>query len=109
MQTSSHPRKGFTPAQRQKILNAYRRGEVTQREYARQAGIGFSTLRKWLHQVAVPPADEKAGFIEVPNLLASSPSPAPYRLHLPNQVLLEIAPGFQTGEVAALLGLLTTP
>jgi hypothetical protein len=109
MQTASPPRKDFTPAQRQKIVSAYRRGKLTQREFARQAGIGFSTLRKWLHQAAVPSPSREACFVEVPNLISSSPPPAPYRLHLPNQVLLEIGPGFQTGEVAALLGLLITP
>lgn len=109
MQTASFPPKGFTPAQRQRIVSAYQRSELTQREYARQASIGCSTLRKWLQQAAVSPAVEKAGFIEVPNLLSATSAPAPYRLHLPNQVLLEIGPGFQTGEVAALLGLLITP
>jgi hypothetical protein len=109
MQTASHPRKDFTPRERQRIVSACQRSDLTQREYARQAGIGCSTLRKWLREVAGPPVSEKAGFIEVPNLLPSSPAPALYRLHLPNERLLEIASGFQPEEVAALLSLLTTP
>lgn len=98
MQTASPLRKDFTPAQRQKIVTAYRRGTLTQKESAHQAGIGCSTLRKWLHQAAAPQPSREADFVEVPNLLPATSAPAPYRLHLLTQVLDD---RFTVGNVLA--------
>jgi len=105
MQTSSTHRKRLTPAQRERILGAYRRSRLSQRAFAAQAGIGLSTLRLWLRRSAAPPTDA-AGFVQIPHLLAQATTAAVYRLHLKNGVIVEIGSGFAREEVAALLHLL---
>lgn len=105
MPTSSTVRKRLTPAQRNRILAAYQRSRLPQREFATQAGIGLSTLQLWLRKAVAPPAGATA-FVQVPNLLAQAPAAAVYRLHLAGGVILEIGSGFQSEEVAALLQLL---
>ncbi len=105
MQISSTDRKRLTPAQRERILSAYRRSQLSQRSFAAQAGIGLSTLQRWLSNSASRRADT-AGFVELPNLLTQLPPAAVYRLHLKNGVVVEIGSGFQGEEVAMLLELL---
>jgi transposase-like protein len=43
-------RRRLTPQQRQRLLARYHKGQFTQREFAARAGIGLSTLFKWLQQ-----------------------------------------------------------
>lgn len=105
MQTSATNRKRRSPAQREKILSAYRQSKLTQRVFAAQAGIGLSTLQLWLRKGVASPADP-AGFVQLPNLLTQPAAPAVYRLHLKNGVMVEIGSGFARAEVAALLQLL---
>jgi hypothetical protein len=107
MQTPLSHRKRRTPAQREKILIAYRRSELPQRAFAARAGIGLSTLGLWLRQAKATPATV-AGFVEVPNLLPPPPAAALYRLHLGAGVLVEVSSGFQPAEVAALVQLFPT-
>ena len=105
MQNSLPVRKHSTPTQREKILQAYQRSQLTQKEFAREAGIGVSTLAAWLRKAAVKGKDCPS-FVAVPNLLpAPSPGPA-YRLQWPGGLSLEVRSGFSTGELAALLQLL---
>jgi len=107
MQTSFTVRKHKTPAQRERILRAYQRSELPQRDFARKRGIGLSTLQLWLRKAAAgPSAESKGSFISIPNLLAQSASGAPYRLHLGGAMSLEIGSGFRSEELAALLALL---
>jgi hypothetical protein len=42
----------------------------------------------------------------VPNLLATQPQPGAYRLYFPQGLQLEVAQGFELGEVRALAQLL---
>jgi hypothetical protein len=80
---------------------------LTQKEFAREAGIGVSTLAAWLRKAAVKRGN-RPSFVAVPNLLPA-PSPAPaYRLQWPGGLSLEVRSGFSTGELAALLQLLPT-
>ena len=105
MQNSSLVRKHSTPAQRERILHAYQRSQLTQKEFARDAGIGVSTLAAWLRKTAVK-GEGRSSFVAVPNLLpAPSPGPA-YRLQWPGGLRLEIPPGFSSGELATLFQLL---
>ncbi len=104
MQKSSIVRKRLTPAQREKILNAYQRSELPQRDFALQAGISVSTLQLWLRKAAA--SESSPAFIQVPNLLSSVAGPAMYRLHLGSGVMLDIGSGFGSEELAALLTLL---
>lgn len=105
MQTSSTHRKRLTPAQRERILRAYRQSKLSQRAFAAQAGIGLSTLQLWLRKRAMPPADAP-DFVPIPNWLAPAPAAAVYRLHLKNGVIVEMGSGVKPQEVAALLQLL---
>lgn len=43
-------RRRLTPQQRQRLLSRFHQGQFTQREFAARAGIGLSTLVKWLQQ-----------------------------------------------------------
>lgn len=103
MQRLTPVRRRRTPAQRDEILAAYQRSQLTQREFAAQAGIGGSTLTSWLRQAATAKPSGAGAFVPVPNLFsAAAPTPA-YRLQFPRGVIVEVAPGFQTEELGALL------
>jgi len=43
-------RRRLTSQQRQRLLARYHKGQFTQKEFAARAGIGLSTLIKWLQQ-----------------------------------------------------------
>ena len=98
-------RKRPTQAQREAIVSAYQRSQLTQREFANQAEISVSALQLWLRKAARLSTQTPA-FVEVPNLLAQAPGPAVYRLRLPGAIDLEIGSGFRPEELAALLQLL---
>jgi transposase-like protein len=107
MSTASRVRKRLTQAQRERILSDYRGTRLSQRDFARQAGIGVSTLQLWLRKAADSPASaSSAGFVEVPNPLAQAPGAAAYRLRLVGGIDLEIASGFRAVELLSLLGVL---
>ena len=95
-----------TQAQREAILTAYRRSQLTQREFASQAGISVSALQLWLRKAAGRPSIQTTAFVQVPNLLAQAPGPAVYRLHLPGAIDLEVGSGFRPEELASLLQVL---
>ena len=97
---SSSVRKHRTPAQRKELLQDYQRSGMTQREYARRAGIALSTLQRWLKRADCPP-----GFIALPRVSAPVEPTAPYRLHLGKGTILEVSAGFRAQELAALLAL----
>jgi transcriptional regulator with XRE-family HTH domain len=99
-------RKRPTQAQREAIVIAYRRSQLTQREFASEAGISVSALQLWLRTAAARPCTETTAFVQVPNLLAQAPGPAVYRLHLPGAIDLEVGSGFRPEELASLLQLL---
>jgi len=102
MQISARVRRRFTPAQRAKILAAYQRSGLPQKDFSVQAGIGHSTLTLWLRTAAAKDAGTST-FVPVPNLLSvASTSPA-FRLQFPQGVIVEVAPGFQAEELGALL------
>lgn len=98
-------RKHLTETQRQRILESYQRSQLTQREFASQAGISVSALQLWLRK-ATRPSPQASGFVQIPNLLSQTSGPAAYRLHLGGGIDLEISSGFRPEELAALLQLL---
>jgi transcriptional regulator with XRE-family HTH domain len=108
MQNSSHVRKHLTPAQREKILQSYRRSQLTQREFAAQAGIGVSTLLAWLRKESAGAGPDRPTFMALPNLLSAAPAPPAFRLQWPGGLSLEVRSGFSSEELAALLQLLPT-
>jgi hypothetical protein len=105
MQDSSHVRKHPTAAQREKILRAYGRSQLPQKEFAVQAGIGVSTLAAWLRKAAIK-KEGGSSFVAVPNLLSAAPATPAYRLQWPGGFSLEVRPGFSAQELGALLQLL---
>jgi transposase-like protein len=105
MQNSSRVRKHSTPAQREKILQAYGRSQLPQKEFAVQAGIGVSTLAAWRRK-AVVRKEGGSSFVAVPNLLSAAPAAPAYRLHWPGGLSLEVRSGFSAQELGALLQLL---
>jgi transposase-like protein len=55
---SSSVRRRLTPQQRQRLLARFRKGQLTQRDFASRHGVGLSTLSKWLRyedKTAIPP------------------------------------------------------
>jgi len=50
LKTDIVQRRRLTSPQRQRLLARYHKGQFTQREFAARAGIGLSTLIKWLQQ-----------------------------------------------------------
>src|SRR5580700_3907064 len=104
MQDSTRVRKHRTPAQREKLLQDYRRSQMTQKEFASQAGLSVSSLQTWLRKT--PAASEGPAFVAVPNLLSASPAVPGYRLQWPGGLSLEVGSGFSCRELAALLQLL---
>jgi transposase-like protein len=105
MQNSLPVRKHSTPGQREKILRAYQRSQLTQKEFAREAGIGVSTLAAWLRKAAVK-GEHRPSFVAVPNLLPAPSTGPAYRLQWPGGWSLEVGSGFSSEELAALLQLL---
>jgi len=96
-----------TPAQRDKIVDAYRRSRLTQKDFASQAGIGYSTLTFWLRKAArtrkVKVQTKPTAFVPVPNLFSAASPLAAYRICFPRGMIVEVAPGFQSAELDALL------
>ena len=109
MPTTTNVRKRLTQAQRDQIVKGYRDSQLTQREFATQAGISLSTLQLWLRKAASPPPPATPAFVQVPNLLAQAPAAPTYRLHLAGGISLEVRAGFQPEELAAWLQLLRSP
>jgi len=107
MQTKPSSRHYRTRAEKAKIVAAYKRSGLSQRDFALQHGIAPTNIQRWVPQF---PANAKsahpAALVEVPNLLATQPGAGAYRLHFPQGLQLEVARGFEMGEVRALAQLL---
>jgi len=107
-QFPTHVRRHHSPAQRDKIVAAYHRSRLTQRAFSAQAGIGYSTLTLWLRNAATAQAADPPAFVPVPNLFPAAAAAAAYRLQFPRGVIVEVAAGFQSAELTALLQVVQT-
>ncbi len=76
MQISKPVRQHAAPADRQRILQAYRHTPLSQREFATQVGMSVATLKLWRKQSTAPPPPERPQFVALPNLLPN-PTPGP--------------------------------
>jgi transposase-like protein len=103
MQRLARVRRHHTPAQRDKIVAAYQRSQLTQKAFATQAGVGYSTLTLWLSQAAAARKSGQAAFVSVPNLFSATAAAPGYRLQFPRGMIVEVAPGFRSEELGALL------
>jgi transposase-like protein len=103
MQRATRVRRRHPAAQKERILAAYEKSGLTQKEFAGQAGIGYSTLTLWLRKRVTVKPSGRTRFVPVPNLFSAAASAPAYRLQFPRGVLVEVAPGFQSEELSALL------
>ncbi len=107
MQRTTVTRKQAAAAQREQILDDYQRSGLTQREFALQAGVGLSTLQRWLGNAGHSKANTRSpAFIPVANLLSETSGFACYRLRLPGGVIVEAPLGFRSQELRDLLEVL---
>src|SRR5262245_28038688 len=105
MQRIKRARRRHTQAQKDRILAAYRRSGLRQKDFAARARIGLSTLALWRRRAARREA-APANFVSAPNLLcAAAPAPA-YRLRFAQGMIVEVAAGFRCEELNQLLELL---
>jgi hypothetical protein len=105
MQNKSYVRRHKTPTEKAKIVAAYERSGLMQKEFAAQQGMGLSTLQRWIRQHPLGPATGKAGLVEVSNLFGTGPAVGAYRLRFPRGLVLELASGFHPDEVHLLVQL----
>ncbi|HEX7571265.1 MAG TPA: hypothetical protein VF492_12250 [Verrucomicrobiae bacterium] len=112
MQTASSIRKRLTKAQWEELLDNYRGGDLTQREFAQQCGIGLSTLQSWLRQSSRRAKPTTASFLTVPNLLLAPPPPPTYRMPWSGGLTVAVRAGFfgsRTGDAFATLAGIMIP
>jgi transposase-like protein len=105
MQRSTSVRRRHTPAQRDKILAAYQRSRLPQKDFAAQAGVGHSTLTLWLRKAAATKIGGPSSFVPMPNLFSTAIAAPAYRLRFPQGHVVEVAAGFESAELDALLQL----
>ena len=75
-------RQNFTPAQREQVIEDYHQAQLSQKEFAAQAGIGVTTLQSWLRKASSIGRAPRPRFLPVPNLVGAPPASSTYRLHL---------------------------
>jgi hypothetical protein len=76
---------------------------LTQKVFAAQVGISCSALNSWLRRAHTNDESNRPQFVAVPNLLATGPGSAAYRLQWPDGFTLEVVAGFAAPELSALL------
>lgn len=107
MQSKPGARQYRTRAEKASIVAAYKHSGLSQRDFALEHGIAASNIQRWAGQF---PASAKpahpAALVEVPNLLTPRSGTGAYRLLFARGLELEIARGFEIGEVRALAQLL---
>lgn len=107
MKMKSRSRQHRSAAERADLVAAYHRSGLSQRDFALQHGLAPSNIQRWVRQQeTVRPSHGSTALVEVPNPLASRPGAGTYRLHFPQGRQLEVARGFDVGEVRALAQLL---
>jgi transposase-like protein len=108
MESKLPARRYTTAAEKARILEACTDSELTRKEFAARHRIGVSTLYQWLRQREARSPKRSAGLVEVPTLFGrggAAAAPAAYRLHLPGGRVLEVAGGFDAGELRLLVQL----
>ena len=106
MQIVKPVRKHASSARRQEIIRSYLDTQLTQREFADNAGISTVTLRKWLKSFNGTSCPPRPQFLALPNLVPKTDSQPAFRLILPSGLVLEVRQGFTPGELEAMIRLL---
>ena len=107
MQAAWTRHKRSNKAERNRIIDEYRRSDLTQREFTDRAGLGLSTLQAWLRRAeADRSVSRSAQFVALPNLTTPASNPPTYRLKFADGKVLEIPADFDAEELARLVQLL---
>jgi len=108
MKMKTRSRHYRTAAEKAELVAAYHRSGLSQAAFAQQQGVAPSNIQRWVQQQeSRVPNRQTAALLEVPNLLSRrSGGAGAYRLHFPQGHELEVARGFEVGEVQALAQLL---
>jgi hypothetical protein len=96
------------PQEIHRLLQEYEASALTQREFAVQAGVAFSTFTYWLRKFRAGAfQDLQPKWIEAPALASQGPaeSGADFVLEWPNGVRLHLARGFDQDDAARLMEL----
>ena len=99
----------FSLTERERLLAAFHRSALTQRQFAAQAGLGLSRLQGWLYKAKRGKPSQLQRLIEMPQALRpadSAPVAGSYKLHWPSGLSLEVPRGFTPQELAWLCDLL---
>jgi len=105
MQTKA-TRRRLSASEKARLLEACEQSGLTRKAFATQQGIGQSSLYQWLRLSRGRALKARPKLIEVPNLMTQVAAVAPYRLHLRGGGAVEVARGFDPGEVRVLVQLL---
>ena len=99
MSSTRPSRPHLTSQQRQQLLRRYHQSQLTQAEFAAQAGVGLSTLGKWLRQereAGAPPGPVTFQEVRLPTLVspwqAEIVSPQGWTVRLPSDRAVEQLP-----------------
>ena len=81
---------------------------LTQRQFAQQAGVGYSTLTNWLRRAKRSPLARttRPQWLPVEVLPGVSRPASGYQIQWPDGTSLQVCPGFATPEVRQLVELL---
>jgi hypothetical protein len=96
-----------TARQKQELLERYKRGGLTQREFCRRHRVVLSTLTYWLSQSRGKSRRGTTAFVEMPPLPTAGAGPMTVIIDLGGAVRLEALPGTEVkwlGELVKALG-----
>lgn len=89
------------------ILERHQQSGLSLQKFAAQEAIAFSTVQRWARKARLVAADgNRARLVEVPNVFATVGAGTLYRVRFARGWVLELARGFEPGEVRTLAQLL---
>ena len=99
-------RRRRSAAQIIQLMEQYSGSGLTQREFSRSAGVGYSTFTSWLRRGRRMPAAAARPWVAVDVVKAASPgSSVRYQEEWPNGMRVSVGGGFDAQEVGQLLNL----
>jgi biotin-(acetyl-CoA carboxylase) ligase len=99
-------RRRRSAAQIIQLMEQYTGSGLTQREFSRSTGVGYSTFTSWLRRGRRKPAAAARPWVAVDVVkAASSGSCVRYQVEWPNGMRISVGGGFDAQEVGQLLNL----
>ena len=106
MKTSSQRRRRFTRAEREQVVEAFRISGVSKNAYAREIGISWITLQRWIETVEAEP---RISLVPVRVMERSQKAGSAWPEYVADSgIRLRIPPGTEQRTVAELLQALRT-